>query len=427
MKSLVIGGGPAGLQASLDLANAGYDVYLVEQCFSLGGRAVQIVKNYPSLTFIKDFMKPLMDDVYNHEKITVLTNSEVIGVDGEAGNFKVKVEKRPTYVNLEECKDESCAKAMDVCPVEVPNEFNVGLDKRKAIFAPFSYSVPSGCVIDEKSCLHFKDGSCSKCSEVCGGINFDEKKETVEIDDIGSIIVATGFDPFDPNLRPELAYDKYKNVITSLEFERMLDENGPTKGKIIVDGKEPKSIVFAHCIGSRDKKVDNPYCSRICCMYTAKEAYMAKEKIPDATIAVSYIDMRAFGKGYEQFYEEVQKKQVLYRRGVAAEIYGNGDKVVLRAEDTLLSEPYEFSADLIVLAVGVEPRSDSAKLANVLGLQLDDCGFFVEKNVYDTCETEKDGVFIAGCCQGPKDIPDSLMQGSAAAAKAIGLMQRCNT
>jgi len=423
MRSLIIGGGPAGLQASLDLADAGYDVYLVERYFSLGGHAVQIAKNYPNLTDIKDFMKPLMEKVYNHEKITVLTNSEVLSVDGEVGNFKVKVEKRPTYVNV---TDDSCKKAMEVCPVEVPNEFNLGFDKRKAIFIPFSYSVPYGCVIDEKSCLHFKDEGCSRCSEVCDGINFEEKREIVQIDDVGSIIVATGFDPFDPNLRPELAYDKYKNVITSLELERMLDENGPTKGKIIIDGKEPKSIVFAHCIGSRDKKVDNPYCSRICCMYTAKEAYMVKEKIPDATISVSYIDMRAFGKGCEQFYEEVQKKQVLYRRGAAAEIYGAGDQVVLRAEDTLLSDAYEFNADLIVLAVGVEPRSDSAELSKVLGLQIDDCGFFVEKSIYDTCETEKDGIFIAGCCQGPKDIPDSLMQGSAAAVKAIGVMKRCN-
>lgn len=419
MKGLVIGGGVAGLRAALDIADAGFDVYLVERDYSIGGRSAQITKSYPDLTNIKDFLKPLMEEVYNHERITLLTNSEVLSLEGEAGKFKVKIEKKPRYVP----EGESCEKCIEVCPVEVPNEFNERLDKRKAIFVPFSYAIPNGYVIDKTNCLHFKDGSCSRCKEVCDGIDFNQKAETIELN-VGSVVVATGFDPFDPNLRPELAYDKYDGVITSLELERMLDDDGPTGGKVIINGKEPKSVVFAHCIGSRDKKVGNPYCSRICCMYTAKEAYMLREKLPNAKISACYIDMRAFGKGCEEFYEEVQKKQVLYRRGVAAEVYKNGDNLVLRAEDTLLSEPYECTADMIVLAVGVEPKEGSSELAENLGIKVDEYGFFVEKNLYDPVETEKEGIFLAGCCQGPKDIADSIMQGGAAAAKAIGLMRR---
>ena len=242
---------------------------------------------------------------------------------------------------------------------------------------------------------------------------------------MGSIIIATGYDPFDARLKPEYGYGIYPNVITGLELERLLSPPGPTQGVVQINGKVPKNVVFIQCVGSRDKTVGNEYCSRVCCMYTAKHAHSITEKIPDARVSIFYTDIRAFGKGCEQFYERVQRAGVLYRGGSVSEIYKQGDKLVVRAEDTIAGELIEEEADLVVLAIGLVPRKDASQVMKMLNISPDANGFFLEKHIkLDPIATPTEGIFIVGCCQGPKDIPDTVAQASAAAAKALALISQ---
>jgi heterodisulfide reductase subunit A len=415
---LVIGGGIAGIQASLDIANSGFEVFLVEKSPSPGGHLAQLDRTFPNLEETSATLLPKLKEIKNHPLIHLLTQSEVEGVEGFVGNFKVRIKHDPRYVNPEKCT--CCKKCEGVCPVRVPNEFNMGLDQRPAIYLPFPHAVPRCYTIDSKNCLYLQMGECGKCREVCpeGAVQFEEVGMEFEAN-VGTIIVATGYDPFDPKLKPELGYGVYKNVITGLEFERLISPDGPTQGKLQFNGKEPKNIVFIQCVGSRDKTVNNEYCSRVCCMFTAKQAHLVKDLIPDARVTICYIDVRAFGKGYEQFYEAVQKKGIFYRKGVPSEIYQKNGKLIVKADDELLGELYQEEADLVVLATGLTQRRDADRLRSLLKLSLSPDRFYLEAHPkLRPLDTATDGIFLAGTCQGPKDISDTISQAHGTASRA---------
>jgi heterodisulfide reductase subunit A len=432
--ALVIGAGIAGIQASLDIADAGFKVYLVEREPTIGGRMAQLDKTFPTLDCSACILTPKMVDAGRHPNIELLTYSEAVDVQGQVSDFRVKVKKKPRYVHEKLCT--GCGLCVEACVwKKVPSEFNAGVAMRSAAYIPFPQAVPLKAVIDEKTCLYLTKGKCGrKCEKACerGAIDFEMKEELVDLH-VGAIIVATGFDPFDPRLTPEFAYGVYDNVITGLEFERLSSASGPTQGTIIINGQEPRDVVFIHCVGSRDKNLGNEYCSRVCCMYTAKQAHLVREKLPEANITVFYMDVRAFGKGFEEFYDRVRMEGARYRRGNPSEIYKRGDpstgsgqgKLIVRAEDTLLSEPLEVEADLVVLAVGITPRADAQKLADLLGISLSPDGFFQETHPkLHPVETEIEGIYLAGCCQGPKDVPDTVAQGKAAASSAIVVLSK---
>ncbi len=413
--ALVIGGGIAGIQAALDLGNAGFEVYLIEREPYIGGHVAQLERTFPTLEHTDHIIKSMVADLMEHPKIKPLAYSEVIGVEGYIGNFKVKVRRKPRYIDTDKCT--RCGACVEVCPAIVPNEFDLGLSKRSAVYLP-----PGGIqyLIDPEACLYFQEGGCQVCKEVCepDAIKFDQKEENIEIE-VGAIIIATGYDIFDARLKPEYGYGSYPNVITAPEFERLCSTSGPTRGRIQIDGRAPQNVVFIQCVGSRDKSVGIEYCSRVCCMYTAKQAHRVKEEIPEAKVTICYIDIRAFGKGHEQFYERVQREGVIYRRGSVSEIYKRREKLVVRAEDTLLGEPFEEEADLVVLATGLVPRKGFRDLMDMLKVAQSPDGFFLEAHPkLGPVETIIEGIFLAGCCQGPKDITDTIAQAHAAAGKA---------
>ncbi len=425
-EALVIGAGIAGMQAALDMAEKGFTVHLVERSSSIGGHMAQLDKTFPTLDCSACIITPKMVDTANHPKIRLHTCAEVAEVRGSAGHFQIKVKKKPTYVLRDRCT--GCGDCMEACALKkgVPSEFNEGLVPRRAIDIPFPQAVPLKAAIDPRSCLWLSRGKCRKtCVDACkaGAIFFEDREEITEID-VGAIIVATGFDLFDPGRKPEFGYKIYPNVLHGLEFERLCSASGPTKGEILIEGRKPGEVVFIHCVGSRDKTVGNEYCSRVCCMATAKQAHLLREKIPDARITVLYMDVRAFGKGFEEFYERVQKEGVLYRRANPSEIYRRNGKLIVRGEDTLLGEPFELEADLVVLAAGLTPRKEEDVLKEILGLERSPDRFYGEPPGLDPTLSSVEGVFLAGCCQGPKDIPDTVTQASGAASQACALLAR---
>ena len=455
--ALVIGGGIAGIQAALDIADAGYPVYLVEREPSVGGRMAQLDKTFPTLDCSSCILTPKMVDVGNHPNIELMTYSEVESVEGKAGAFRIRVRKKPRYVDVEKCT--GCGSCAEACRMKgrVVSRFNEGISKQAAIYVPFPQAVPLKYTVDPSACLFLTRGKCGKtflCKDACpaGAIDFEQQEEFVDLE-VGAVIVATGFDLLDPHLKPEFGYGVYPEVMTGIEFERLSSASGPTMGKIVVDGKEPKDVVLIKCVGSREKArrafslgrssgalrqtssrdphTGVPYCSRICCMYTAKHAHLVRDKIPDARITVFYMDVRAFGKGYEEFYDRVREEGVTYRRGEPSEVYRRGQvgdrsgRLVVAAEDTLLGQPVEVEADLIILATAVVPREDAADLAALIGLECSLDGFLQETHQkLHPVETLTDGVFLAGCCQGPKDIPDVVAQAKAAAASALVALRR---
>jgi heterodisulfide reductase subunit A len=420
--ALVIGAGIAGIQAALDIAQAGFKVFLVEREPAIGGHMAQLDKTFPTLDCSACILTPKTVEVARHRNVELMTYSEVVSVAGGPGAFRVNVRKKPRFIDIDVCT--GCGLCAEACRMRgrIPDEFNVGLGKRAPTYVPFPQAVPLKYTIDKDTCLFLTRGVCGKellCKNACeaGAINFDQTEEEVELQ-VGAIVVATGFDPFDARRKPELGYGVYDNVITGMEFERLASASGPTKGEIVVKGNTPSDVVFIQCVGSRDKQVGNAYCSRVCCMYTAKQAHLIHEKLPHANVTVLYMDIRAFGKGFEEFYDRVRAEGALYRRSNPSEVIRRGDKLIVRAEDTLLGKPIELPADLVVLAVGMESRSDSKAISEMLGVQHD--GFFVEANAkIDPVGTDRDGIYLAGCCQGPKDIPDTVAHAKAAASAAI--------
>ena len=413
--ALVIGGGIAGMQAALDIANAGFNVVLVEKSPTLGGHMIQYSEVFPTLDCPQCIGTPKMVEVANHPNIELLTFAEISGLESLGENFKVTIKKKPRYINASKCT--GCGECSTVCPVIMDNELDLGMSKRKAIYIPFPQAVPAIYCIDksENGCTE-----CFDCIKVCDAKAIRHRdREKFEEREVGAIVVSTGFEVFDPKIKPELGYGRYPNVITALELERIDQAGGPTQGQIIVNGKEPKKVVFLQCVGSRDETAHAEYCSRVCCMYTAKQAWYIKHKIPDARVTVCYIDIRAYGKGYEEFYSRVQRDGVIYKRGLISEVYSKGGNLILKAEDTLLGDVYEEEADLLVLATGLRPSEGMDALADVLQVPIAADGYIADADhKTGAVESQVEGIFMAGCCQGPKDIPDSVSQASAAAAMA---------
>jgi heterodisulfide reductase subunit A len=426
--ALVIGGGVAGIQTALDLADTGYKVYLVEKQPSIGGMMARIDKTFPTMDCSICILAPKMSDAGHHPNIELLTNSEVSEVKGYIGNFHVKVLKKPRYVT-KDCS--ACGECVKVCPIVVPNEFDVGLATRRGIYTPFAQAVPATYVIDMNVCLN-KDGVvvCDKCMNACErkAIEFEMQPETVELE-VGTIVVATGADVFDPSIIPHYGYGKYPNVITSLEFERLINAGGPSGGHLIKpsDKQIPERVAFLQCVGSRSDRNGRLYCSNVCCMNTIKDSLLIKEHWPETEIYVFYVDIRAYGKGFEDLYKRARERGVMFIRGLPAEI--TEDKKThslwLVGENTLQKELYKTNVDMVILSVGLESRKDSEVIQRLLTLSRNQDGFFLEAHPkLRPVDAATGGVFFAGCAESPKDIKDSVTQASAAAARAGILMAK---
>jgi len=427
-RALVIGGGVAGIQAALDLADTGYRVYLVEKEPSIGGMMARIDKTFPTMDCSICILAPKMSDVGHHPNIDLLTNSEVSEVKGYIGNFHVKVLRKPRYVT-KDCS--ACGECTKVCPIITANEFDVGLATRHGIYTPFAQAVPSTYIIDMNLCLN-KDGVvvCDKCIKACErqAVNFEMKPQTEEIE-VGTIVVATGADVFDPSILPDYGFGKFPNVITSLEFERLINAGGPSGGHLIRPSDEeiPKRVAFIQCVGSRSEKSGKPYCSNVCCMNTIKDSLLIKEHWPDTEIYVFYVDIRAYGKGFEDLYKRAKKQGVVFIRGLPAEIRENKrtHDLWLIGENTLKREIYKTSANMVILSIGLEARKDSEMIQRLLTLSRNQDGFFLEAHPkLRPVDAATGGIFFAGCAESPKDIKDSVTQASAAAARAGILMAK---
>jgi len=365
-----------------------------------------------------------MVSVGQHENIEILSYSEVEEVSGYVGNFKVKVRKKARYVDEELCT--GCGLCQEKCPAKnIASEFDAGLGMRTAIYIPFAQAVPRVPVIDRENCRYFQTGKCRVCEKLCprGAVDFEQEDEIVELE-VGTMIVATGFDLFDCSRTTQYGYDRYDNVLDSVQFERMVNAAGPTGGKVVLkDGREPESVAILHCIGSRDERY-NRYCSQICCMYSLKFAHLVMEAT-DARVYQFYIDLRAVGKGYEEFYERVQEEGAIFIRGKGAEVVPQDGRLLVKAEDADLGRVVQIPVDMVILSAGLEPRHDAVEVARMFGLSRSADGFFLEKHPkLAPVETASDGIFIAGTCQGPKDVPASVAQAGAAASAALAMMDK---
>lgn len=426
-RALVIGGGIAGIQASLDIADSGYEVILVEKNQSIGGHMLQLSETFPTLDCPQCIATPKMVQVGQHPRIKLLAYSEVEEVSGYVGNFKVKIRRKASFVNWDKCT--GCGLCMEKCPVRVPSEFNELLAKRKAIYTLFPQAVPNKPVIDSSNCLYFTKGKCRVCEKNCSlkAIDFKQRDSLVE-EKVGAIIVATGFDLMNKAEIGEYGYGKYKDVIDSLQVERLLAPAGPTEGIPYrpSDGKIPKEVVFIQCVGSRDPEHYYPYCSKICCMYTVKQAMLYKHAVPDGQAYVFYMDIRCNGKGYEEFLQRgIEEDRILYLRGRVSKIFKDGDKIKVWGADTLTGRKIEISADLVVLAMAMVPSKGAKKLADKLRLATDDYGFLTEAHPkLRPVESLTAGYFLAGAAQAPKDIPETVAQASGAASKVDSLFSK---
>lgn len=428
--TLIVGGGIAGITAALELANGGHHVYLVEREPSIGGHMAQWDKTFPTLDCAACILTPRMVEVGQHPNITLLTYSEVEAVEGYLGNFKVTVRKKARYVNEELCT--GCAICEEKCPRKViDNVFDAGLGYRKAIYRPFPQAVPKYPIIDREHCTYYEKGKCKACQILCpaGAIDFNQEDELKQVE-VGNVILTTGYQTFDPYRIPQYGYGRLANVFTGVEFERMVNASGPTAGNIVLRDKvsTPKSVAIVHCVGSRDENY-NEYCSRVCCMYSLKFAHLVHERLPGAEIYNFYIDVRAAGKRYEEFYHRVMKEGANFIRGRVAEITDAArtleeeDKLIVQVYDTLIGEQRRIPVDMVILSVGMEARSDARQLAQLFGLGCDASNFFIERHPkLDPVLTMVEGVFIAGACQGPMAIPETVAQAAAAAARVISLI-----
>lgn len=425
---LIIGGGVAGIQAALDCADGGLEVVLVEKTTSIGGKMAKLDKTFPTVDCSCCILGPKMVDVAQHPNITLYAHAEVEDVGGYVGNYEVRVKRKTTYVDWDKCT--GCGLCMEKCPSKKSFDyFNDGVGTTTAINIPFPQAIPKKAKIDPEFCRKFIKGKCGVCSKVCptDAINFEMEDEVVT-ENVGAIVAATGYDLFDHSRYTEYGGGRYPDVITSIQYERLMSASGPTGGHIVrpSDGKEPKNVVFIQCVGSRDRSVNRPYCSGFCCMYTAKQAILTRDHIPDSTSYVFYMDIRSPGKDYDEFTRRaVEQYDTQYIRGRVSMIYPQGDKLIVRGADTLSSSQVEVEADLVVLAVGAESADGAAQLAEKLRISYDSYGFYMESHPkLKPVETNTAGVYLAGACQGPKDIPSSVGQGSAAAAKVLALFSK---
>ncbi len=423
--ALVIGGGIAGIQAALDLADMGFATTLVEKSATIGGKMSQLDKTFPTLDCSQCILSPKMVDVKRHPNIDLLALSEVVEVDGYVGNFKVKIKKNPRYVIEDKCT--LCDDCVPVCPVIEHDEYNQGLSPRRAIYIPYPQAVPAAYLIDPDSCLGIDPLICTKCKEVCGpeAIDFDMKPEIIE-KEVGAIIVATGYEPYPIENIGEYGYGTIPDVISGLDFERIVSASGPTLGTIRrpSDGKVPETVVFIHCAGSRDPSKHLPYCSKVCCMYATKHALQYKHLVHDGTAINFFIDIRTAGKDYEEFYQRAaEEDQVIYIRGKVSEVFQDGDKILVKGADTLTGETVELHADLVVLATGLMPSAGTKEIASLLNLSVGINGFIREAHPkLKPIDTAISGVFVAGTATGPKDIPDAVSSASGAASRAAGIL-----
>lgn len=429
-RALVIGGGIAGIQTALDIADAGFEVDIVEKSPTIGGKMSQLDKTFPTLDCAACILTPKMVDVAQHEKIKIYSYSEVAAVKGFVGNFTVTIKKKARYVNESVCT--GCGLCTEKCPQKnVPNEFNLGMNKRRAIYIPFAQAVPKVATIDANYCTKLTTGKCGVCSKVCtaGAIDYTQKDELIE-ERYGAIVVATGFNPIKLDNFDEYAYSQSPDVVTSLEFERITNAAGPTSGQLLrpSDGKHPHTIVFVQCVGSRDVSgCGKPYCSKICCMYTAKHAMLTREKYPDTEVYVFYIDVRTPGKNFDEFYRRAAEEYgVHYVKGMVGKVAPKADgKLMVQASDLISNEQLHIDADMVVLATAIEPDKSARPLATMLTASMDTNDFFTEAHPkLRPVESPTAGIFLSGACQGPKDIPETVSQAGAAAAKVIGLLAK---
>jgi heterodisulfide reductase subunit A len=428
---LIVGGGIAGIHAALTLARSGKKVYLVEREPTIGGHMAKFDKTFPTLDCAACILTPKMSAVKAHPNITLWTYSEVTKVDGYVGNYEVTVKRKPRYVREDLCV--GCMECIDACiykEARYPDEFNLALGKRKPIYIPFPQATPQVVLIDPETCIEFKSKKCKKtCVEVCAdrnAIDFSQKEEFKTIQ-VGTIILATGFQVFDARRIPYYGYGTYPNVYTSLEVERLVNASGPTGGDIILrDGRRPKTVGIIHCVGSRDENT-NRWCSRVCCMYSLKLAHLIKERT-SADVYNFYIDIRSAGKMMEEFYQRVAEEGVYLIRGKVADVYpeitdGTSRRLIVQAEDTLIGRVLKIPVDMVVLSVGLEPRTDAQDIRRMFHVSCSSDGFFLERHPkLAPVNTLTDGLFLAGCCQGPKDIPDTVAQAGAAASEALVLI-----
>ncbi|MGB9853303.1 MAG: 4Fe-4S binding protein [Candidatus Bathyarchaeales archaeon] len=424
---LVVGGGIAGIQASLDLANAGLNVILVEKSPSIGGKMAFLDKTFPTLDCSACILTPKMTEVARHPKIKVLTYAEVESVSGYMGNYEVTILKKARYVDEDRCS--GCGVCVTKCPVKVPDEFNVGLGMRKAIYIQFPQAVPLICTIDKENCLYFSKGVCRICEKVCEAkaVNFEQKPQRIKVK-VGGIVIAIGAELFDASKVSEFAFGKSKNIITNLQFERLTSASGPTGGEIVCPqtNKRARSIVFIQCVGSRDKRF-NEYCCRIGCTNTLKQAILAREKLgKEAEIYICYIDIRAFGRGYEELYRRARSMNINFVAGIPSEIYVEPDGTIsLNVFDKNIDKLLEIRPDLIVLVNGLTLSYDAEKVSAVFHVPKGLDGFLLEAHPkLRPLESVVPGIFLAGMCQGPKDIPETVSHASGAAAKVIDLLSR---
>jgi heterodisulfide reductase subunit A2 len=424
---LIVGGGIAGIQAALDLANAGLEVVLVEKQPTIGGHMLQLSETFPTLDCSQCILSPKMVEVSKHPKITLMTQSEVESVSGFVGNFKAKIKTKAVYVDPELCK--ICDDCAAVCPVAVPNQYDLGLTNRRAIHIPFAQAIPATYTLDESACLGLNPVVCGKCADACEAkaINYDNKPTVKEID-IGAIVVATGFDLYGKEKLGEYGAGRYEDVLDGLQFERLCSASGATGGHVLrpSDHKEPKEIVFIQCAGSRDPETHCAYCSKICCMYTAKHASLYKHHVPDGQAYVFYIDIRSGGKGYEEFVQRTMENDgVVYLRGRVSKVYQKDGKIKVLGVDTLSGRNVEIDADMVVLAEAMQPSKGTAEIAKILKIGRDKDGFLAEAHPkLRPVESVTAGIFLAGTAQGPKDIPETVTQASAASSKVIALLSK---
>ena len=430
-RALVIGGGIAGIQTALDVADAGYEVDIVEKAPTIGGRMAQLDKTFPTLDCSACILTPKMVEANQHEKINLITYAELENVSGFVGNFTARIRKKARFVDETKCT--GCGVCTEKCPSRKGlNEFNMGLNTRGAVYIPFAQAIPNLAVIDAPNCLHFRTGKCGICQKNCsaGAINFEQQDEVIERQ-YGAIIVATGFKPIDASAFDEYAYNQSKDVVTSLEFERLMNAAGPTGGTLLrpSDGEHPHEIVFIQCVGSRcakDATKGKEYCSKICCMYTAKHAMLVREKYPDTKVHVFYIDVRTPGKNFDEFYRRaVEQYGVDYIKGMVGKVTVEGKKLRVQGSDLISNEQIHIDADMVVLATAIEPDPTARSLGTMLTASMDTNDFFTEAHPkLRPVESPTAGIFLSGVCQGPKDIPETVAQAGAAASKVIGLLSK---